>query len=206
MISPTGLTTRGARTRERIVCTAATLMHEQGLAATTNEQVRTAAGVSGSQLSHYFADKAALVAAVVDLQDRRVLDHEGTAWAGLRDVAGLRTWRNAIVASQTNRQPCRGGCPVGSLAAALAETDEGSREHVAAVLQRWQTAIETGLERLRTVGDLPASTDTHRLGAAVLASLQGGLLLAQVQRDVAPLAAALDTVIDHIETLNATSS
>ena len=32
-----------------------------------------------------------------------------------------------------------------------------------------------------------------------LAALQGGLLLTQVRREIAPLEAALDTVLGHIE-------
>ena len=35
-------------------------------------------------------------------------------------------------------------------------------------------------------------------GATMLAALQGGLLMSQVQRSTVPLEVALDTVIDHI--------
>lgn len=193
-------TARGARTRQRIVAAAAELVHAHGLAATTNEQVRTAAAVSGSQLGHYFADKDALVAAVLDHQDERVLGHEQIAWAGLDEIAGLRAWRDRVVASQQVGS-CRGGCPIGSLGAALAESDEESRHRVAHVLDRWRLIIEGGLASLREHGGLPADVDIPRLAGAVLASLQGGLLLSQVARDVRPLADALDAVIDHVEAL-----
>jgi TetR/AcrR family transcriptional repressor of nem operon len=198
------LTARGENTRRRIVAAAADLVHEQGLAATTNEQVRAAAAVSGSQLGHYFADKDALVCAVVDLQDDRVLGHEKAAWARVHDLAGLRAWRDEIVAAHQDAASCRGGCPMGSLAVALSEAGEQSRQQVAHVLERWQVVIEGGLQRLRGGGDLPADCDTTRLATAVLASLQGGLMLAQVHRDAAPLAAALDTMVAHIEALAAT--
>jgi TetR/AcrR family transcriptional regulator, transcriptional repressor for nem operon len=36
-----------------------------------------------------------------------------------------------------------------------------------------------------------------------MAAAEGGLLLAKTQRDIAPLEAALDTVIDHITALAA---
>ena len=197
------VTARGARTRQRIVAAAADLIYEQGLAATTNEQVRAVAGVSGSQLGHYFADKDALVASVFEHQEQLVLDVEMAVWASLDGIAGLRAWRDRIVESHRSVGACRGGCPVGSLAAALAETDDGSRRRVARAIERWQSTIEGGLSRLRDSGDLPVDTDVKRLAAAVLASLQGGLLLAQVSRDVAPLAAALDVVVDHVEALGA---
>jgi TetR/AcrR family transcriptional regulator, transcriptional repressor for nem operon len=39
----------------------------------------------------------------------------------------------------------------------------------------------------------------------MLASLQGGLLLSQMHRSTTPLAAAMDTMIDHVATLAAAS-
>src|ERR1700739_4689207 len=62
------LTRKGQETRQRIVDAAAGLMFRQGVAHTTIEDVRAAAGVSSSQLYHYFDDKPALVRAVIDHQ------------------------------------------------------------------------------------------------------------------------------------------
>ena len=47
---------------------AAELILKAGVAGTTMEDVRAAAGVSSSQIYHYFADKHALVNAVIDRQ------------------------------------------------------------------------------------------------------------------------------------------
>ena len=52
-----GLTPKGERTRGRIVDAAARLIYERGVAGTTLENIRSAAGVSGSQLSHYFTKR-----------------------------------------------------------------------------------------------------------------------------------------------------
>src|SRR5262249_62210898 len=53
------LTRKGAETRERIVSAAANLVFEHGVAATSIEDVKEAAGGSGSQLYHYFGEKQA---------------------------------------------------------------------------------------------------------------------------------------------------
>ena len=50
-------------------------------------------------------------------------------------------------------------------------------------------------------GDLSVGADPDDLALAVLAARQGGLLLAQVQRDPRPLAVALDAMIDRIQAL-----
>jgi len=67
------LTSKGRQTRQRIVAAAAGLMFEGGVARTTMEDVRAAAGVSSSQIYHYFTDKEALVRAVIEFQNENLM-------------------------------------------------------------------------------------------------------------------------------------
>ena len=117
------LTRRGRETRDRIVAVAAELIFDRGVAETTLEDIRAAAGVSGSQVYHYFADKQALVRAVIDHQADAVLGIQGTHLDHLDTVPGLRAWRDLLVGHQRTLQ-CRGGCPLGTLGAELAEIDD----------------------------------------------------------------------------------
>src|SRR6202453_2308269 len=103
------LTRRGRETRQRIVAAAAELMFDNGVAETTLEDIRAAAGVSGSQVYHYFEDKQALVRAVIDYQTDAVLDSQADHLDALDTVSGLRSWRDFIVEHQRQLQ-CRGGC------------------------------------------------------------------------------------------------
>ena len=68
------LTPKGRATRDRIVQAAAELIVAEGLSAANMESIRKAASVSGSQLAHYFADKSALIRAVIRRQIGVVLD------------------------------------------------------------------------------------------------------------------------------------
>jgi TetR/AcrR family transcriptional regulator, transcriptional repressor for nem operon len=54
---------------------------------------------------------------------------------------------------------------------------------------------------MQTRGDLPRSVDADDLALALLAALQGGLLLTQIRRDTKPLEVALDAMLERIETL-----
>jgi TetR/AcrR family transcriptional repressor of nem operon len=195
------LTRKGQQTRERIVAAAADLILQQGVARTTLDDVRAAAGVSSSQIYHYFADKEALVRAVVDYQTQTVVGeiHE-PALTAIEGIAGLRAWRDMIVSIQREAD-CLGGCPLGSLGSELAELDHAARRHVAVGYARWEAAISACLTGMRDRGQLSASVDPGQLAIAILAALQGGLLLAKVERDVRPLAAALDVMISLIASL-----
>jgi TetR/AcrR family transcriptional repressor of nem operon len=186
------LTPKGARTRARIVQAAAGLIQEQGVAGTTLDDVRVAAQVSGSQLSHYFAGKDELVRAVVDHQADVIVGNQERADVGTVD--GLRAWRDMVItaAGSTDGQ---GGCPLGSLGGQLAETDAEARAHIAAGFHRWSAAIGDGLRALPAAGRIPTGVTPDDLAVTLLAALQGGLLLAQVQRDTRPLETAVDTLL-----------
>ena len=58
-------TRKGLAVRKRIVNATAELMFEHGVEGTSLEDVRSSAGVSGSQLAHYFDDKRDLTRQVI---------------------------------------------------------------------------------------------------------------------------------------------
>ncbi len=195
--STDGLTRKGLATRARIVEAAAELMFRQGVAGTSTEQILAAAHVSNSQLYHYFADKNALVHAVIEHQADGIIDGQRPLLDHLDSLAAFEQWRDMLVELQRQRH-CEGGCPLGSLSSELAESDESARTALAAGFERWEAPIRDGLHRMREQGRLRSDTDVEQLALGTLAALQGGLLLTQARRDVAPLQAGLDLAINQI--------
>jgi AcrR family transcriptional regulator len=193
------LTRKGQATRDRIVAAAAALMYERGVAGTSTEDVQAAAGVSASQIYHYFCDKASLTRAVIAHQTNVILGFQEPLLARLDSLDALRSWAAVIVDIQRG-SGFRGGCPLGSLASELAENDSAAREDIVTSYRRWQAAIRGGLAAMRDHGELVDSADVDQLATALLTTLQGGLLLAKALRDGRPLETALNTMIDHIAT------
>ncbi len=195
--APARLTPRGAATRARIVAAAADLVYIHGVAGTSLDDVMAASHTSKSQLYHYFADKEALIGEVIALQTRRVLDAQTPYLGGLDSLIGLRRWRDAMV--ETNRATGGiGGCPLGSLASELAEQSEHARVLLALSLDTWESKLTAGLAKMRARGELSPDADPHDLATAVIAALQGGLLLAQTTRSSRPLELALGMAVDHV--------
>ena len=194
------LTAKGRATRARIVDAAAELMFAHGVARTGVEDVQTRAGVSASQLYHYFGDKRALVRAVIARQTEAVLEAQEPLLSKLDSFEALHAWRDVLVDLQRQRA-CAGGCPLGTLAAELADDDPEARANLAAGFDRWEEPIRAGLRGMHERGDLRPDADPDRLALALLAAVQGGLVLTQTRRDPEPLAVALDTVLAYIETL-----
>ncbi|GAA4557733.1 MULTISPECIES: TetR/AcrR family transcriptional regulator [Planotetraspora] len=199
-IKPGTMTAKGQETRQRIVAAAAQLMFERGVADTTIEDVRTLAQVSNSQVYHYFADKTALVRAVIEYQTDAVIEPQEQLFARLDTLDGLREWRNFAVARQRELN-CRGGCPIASLTSQLAEHDEAARLQLSHSFARWSAGLRSGLAAMHAAGRLHPDADPEALALSLLASLQGGMLITQLNRDTRPLEVALDSTLAYIESL-----
>ncbi len=192
------LTARGRATRDRVVAAAAALIHEQGVAGTSLDDVRVATATSKSQLYHYFTDKSALVRAVIERQVEQVLSTQQPELDSLDCIAGLRRWRDRVVALN-EQNGCAGGCPLGRLASELADSDQVARAALVVGFASWQDRLATGLRAMRQRGELPADADPDALALGLLAAAQGGLLLAHATRSVTPLQVALDLALDGIQ-------
>ena len=194
------LTARGAATRGRIVEAAAELMYVRGVNATTLDDVRAASGTSKSQLYNHFADKDALVRAVAELRAARVLAREEAQLSRLNSFNGLVRWRNALVRRNAAQNGAY-GCALGSMATEVADHDEEARETLSATFRRWEQLLADGLRRMQDSGRLREDVDAGALATGLIASLQGGYLLAQTARDVRPMEVALDMALDHVRSL-----
>jgi TetR/AcrR family transcriptional regulator, transcriptional repressor for nem operon len=194
--SPT--TKQGRATRERIVRAAAELIAERGATATSLDEVRAATSASKSQLYHYFGDKRGLVEAVVEHQCASVLGFQAQALASVSDWESLERWAELMVTG-VERRGGRGGCPIGTLAAALADTDDALRVSLNEAFLAWSDAIRGALARLRDNELIAAGTDLDSLTTIMLSAIEGGLLLAKVSRDADPLRTALDGAIAQFQ-------
>ena len=194
------LTVKGRATRLRIVSAAAELMQARGVARTTIEDIQEAAQVSASQLYHYFADKNALVLAVIDHESELVLGVHQQGLAELDTFEALQTWRDMVVRI-VRLADCAGGCPLGALASDLAETDPVARARLAAAFGQWELLLRAGIAAMAARGELRADVPADDIALAMLAGLEGGLLLSQLRRDSRPLEVALDTAIAYLRTM-----
>jgi TetR/AcrR family transcriptional regulator, transcriptional repressor for nem operon len=111
-------TKKGRATRERIIAAAADLMYRHGAAGTSTPALRDAAGVSSSQIYHYFADKDDLIRAVIVFQTEAILANQAPLLARLDSLDALRAWRDVLV-DAARQQHGAGGCPLGSLSSEL---------------------------------------------------------------------------------------
>lgn len=188
------LTARGSATRARIVEAAAAQVRARGAAGTSVDAVIASAGVSKSQLYHYFGDKDALITAVVERQAERVLAANRRLLTDLSTLDDLRHWARALTETST---PQDGGCPLGSLVGELAARPQ-QRAALEAGFACWRGYLAAGFARMAELGEIAASADPESLATMCLAALQGGLLLSQVENSSRPLTLALDMAVAQV--------
>jgi rhodanese-related sulfurtransferase/AcrR family transcriptional regulator len=184
-----------------MISSAADLMYVRGVNAVTLDDVRAATGTSKSQLyKHFPAGKPELVRAVLALRAEHILAREEQRLARLKSMSGLRRWRDALVQGAA-LQGGAYGCALGNMVVELSDQDEQARTALSGHFAAWDGLLTAGLRRMQDDGVLPVTADPAALAIGLMAALQGGYLLAQVDHDVAPMATALDMALAHIESL-----
>lgn len=192
------LTEKGRATRARILEHAAELIYANGVHATNNEQLRRAAGISGSQVNHYFPTKESLVQAVISWQADRVLGLlRSERFGGFDSLDALREWAAFYVGYERAYQ---GGCTLGSLASEIIKTDLDIHDELRNAFGQWREIFQDGLSHMQQRGLIREEAEPAQLATLLLAAFQGGMLLAQIAREITPLKDALEAAIDHVET------
>lgn len=176
---------RPDRSRAALVDTAALLFRRQGYAATGVNQILEIADVKAGSLYHHFpAGKQELAAAVVEgvgaaieRRLRELLD-SGSPVSDIVDG-----WIDLMAAGLAGDQ--RDGCPIEPIATESVNASEQVREASARAFGGWCLAVA---DRLRADG-WPAA-DADQTALAVIALIEGALILSRIAGDADALNAA----------------
>src|ERR1700755_1545096 len=176
---------RPDRSRAALIDTAAQLFRRQGYAATGVNQILETADVKAGSLYHHFPDgKQALAAAVVDSaggEIERLLRRFLGSDASVADI--VDGWIDLLIVQLASDQ--RDGCPIEPIATESVNASPQVREASARVFAGWSAAVA---ERLRADG-WPEG-DADQMALAVIALIEGALILSRLAGGGAALASA----------------
>src|ERR1700734_2348255 len=170
---------------------------------TSIDEVRGAAPVSGSQISHYFDGKRDLTRNVIGARRIHVREfHTQPQLGALDSFAALDTWVEATLA---DLDPVyrKGGCVYGSLAGELVEADTEIHGDLADGYDQWIELFQSGLAEMRRRGDLRPDADPRHLAVSLVAAHQGGALITFLTDDPEPLRAALTGAVEYVRSFAA---
>jgi TetR/AcrR family transcriptional repressor of nem operon len=204
-LMPMAESPRGLRTREQVLAEASALFRERGFRGTSIGDVLERTGIQKGSLYHHFASKDELGHAVLDRWTEdlrsRLLDYL-TSPAGPPPLERIAAALDGFVTEQ-EAAGCRGGCPFGNLALEMADVDERFRARISEAFRRLSDAFSALITRAKHDGALRPDADPQVLGHFLVASIEGGILLAKVHRSTEPLAATLRAAEAHIASFQA---
>jgi TetR/AcrR family transcriptional regulator, transcriptional repressor for nem operon len=189
-------TRRGRASRERIVERAAELFAERGIAATSVEEVLAGAAAGKGQFYHYFRGRDELETAAVGHRCAQVV---GGLTPALDSVSSLARLEQALAGFIAGfEQMGLPGCPIGTLATEVAGRNEDARLQAAAGFDAWERLLADALERMCQRGELRADAQPAVLATGLLASIEGGMVLSQVRKDITSLRIAVDAGLAQV--------
>jgi len=173
---------RAAATRRRIVEAAACRMAIDGYARTSLDAIVEDCGISKGNLYHHFASKEDLGYSVLDHLESEVHEAIARRMQTAHDpLERIEAVLDALARQQT-ASDCRGGCPLGNLAAELSDQHEGFRNRLAAIFALWCATVAVELARLQHRAGRTRS-DLEGIARYLVAALEGSILMSKVTRD-----------------------
>ncbi len=172
-------------TREQILEAAYREIHIHGFQAASLSRILERTGVTKGALYHHFPNKTALGYAVVDevlarrieqsfIQPLNEADDPVDALIAIIEQAG-----SAFTLCDVEL-----GCPLSSLSQEMSGIDEGFRQRLMAIYERWRSALQQAFERAQQSGRLTASVDVETLSVMVVATLDGCLQTGKITQNL----------------------
>ena len=176
-----------------MVFSAAQLIRRDGVSATGMRDVAVHAQAPRGSLQHYFpGGKEQLVNEAVDWSGRyaasriaRFLTAIPEPSPGRLFAAMARQWIDEYQAIGFEA-----GCPVAAATVDCAESVESTRKAAAAAFALWRRLVAEALVDMGVAGEAKASA----LATLMVSSLEGAILIARAEKDVA----ALETVVQEL--------
>jgi AcrR family transcriptional regulator len=186
--------------RERMVISAALLIRERGAHATAISDVLEHSGAPRGSAYHYFpGGRTQLLCEAIDYAGEHVGAIISEAGGGLELLDTLiDKYRRQLLDSDY-----RAGCPIVAVSVEAGEEPDRERmapviERAAAVFDRWSKLIAQ-----RFVADGIPPDQAGELAALATAAIEGAIVLARVQRDLAPLDLVHRQLRDLLQAANA---
>ena len=193
---------KGERTRKRIVERAAVLFNTRGVAGASMADVSEAAGLEKGGVYNHFATKEELALAAFDHGAGIVLARIDAALASGETALGklravLDLYRGATPAFFA------GGCPIMNTAIEADDTNPALRSGARDTFDRWIGSLSEVIDAGVAAGELRDGIDSRAVATVALSTIEGAVMLSTLYRSRAPLRAAVGHLDAYLDTLRA---
>jgi len=172
------------QTRLHILDKAARIFNQKGYAGTSMYDIVEATGLSKGGVYGNFRNKEAIAIAAFEHATK-------TVWQQVRErTAPIPNYLDKLIeAVQFYKErilspPIAGGCPIQNMAIEADDSHPAMRERVVAALDLWRLQVTRTLEKGKEVGEVKPEIDSEEFAIQFIGTLEGGIMLAQLYKDV----------------------
>jgi TetR/AcrR family transcriptional repressor of nem operon len=177
---------KGIRTRERVLAGATEIFHRQGFSGTTIHDLIRETGVKKGNLYHHFSSKEEMGLEVLTRARGDFFTFLDKSMQGDRPSARLANHFKAIVRYHESRNLV-GGCIFGNTALEMSDRNETYRDIIHSVFEEWRSRIRDILESAVRSGEVRKDLDPEAMAKHVVATIEGGILVARASGNPADL-------------------
>lgn len=182
---------RPSDAKDRILEHAGQLFHEKGFHAVGISDICSAADVNKGSFYHFFPSKQQLALDVVDEVWHRVRgDLEQQLLTDKPPRRRLRAYFDGLYASQVSGCSAHGkqlGCPLANLGVEMATQDPVLRERILSAFDSQITYFERLVRDAQQLGEIASDVAPRQAAEAVLAFVEGKIMLAKLRDDTETL-------------------
>ncbi len=190
--------TKGERTRQEIVRSAAPLFNTKGYEGTSLSDLMTATGLQKGGIYRHFASKEELAAEAFDYAWGKAVSGR---LDGVGDVSNSVDRIKKMIANFVERRAglVEGGCPLLNTAI---ESDDGNallRGRARAALRAWSERIAELVKEGQRKREIDGRTDPRKLSQMVISSLEGALMISRIEANNGALENAQTFLNQYLE-------
>jgi TetR/AcrR family transcriptional repressor of nem operon len=190
--------------RLKMLNAAVCLFHTNGVNATSVDEVLKKSGTGKGQFSHYFKNKAGLVAASVASLSRQIKCGETPTGYHIESWKEMERWFRNYIDFQKSVDFAR-SCPIGTIGNDLTEEQSESRHSAIAFLDWSRMELASFFKKKLDAGELESTAKPLALADLCMSVMQGGMLLTKIKRNPEQFEAASKQVIAYISSLRVKS-
>jgi TetR/AcrR family transcriptional repressor of nem operon len=189
---------KGEQTRQHIIQQAATLFNQRGYSGSSISDVMQCTGLQKGGIYRHFQSKEQLALAAFDYAQQQSTSRLVEAMAAETDaVQKLLAFINAFHAL-TLHPPVPGGCPILNTIVDSDDGDPALRDRVVAVVSGWEQLIARIVADGVAQGSIRRDIDPQAVATLIIATLEGGILLAQAHGSPVYLQHTVDHLVQYV--------
>ena len=190
--------TKGAKTKLRIITAAADLFHKQGVRATSPDEIIEKSGTGKGQFYHYFKNKEGLVHEVLQSYLDAIRDGTAPLNYEIETWKDLERWFRAQIELQRTFKMSR-GCPFGTIGNETTDNDELVRQDLSLIFEVIKNKIASFFGKEKAKGRLAEEANDEAMADFCIGVIQGAMLMGRIKRNSQPVETIVREALGHLK-------